>query len=67
MAACITLTFERDVPAAELEALRDKIRRVLRGEAVPGVEVAGQSATGGCAIEVSGSRALIPPGMAPGR
>jgi hypothetical protein len=42
MAKSITVTFQKDVPEAQLELLRDKIRKVLRGEAVPEAEVVGQ-------------------------
>lgn len=42
MAKTITVTFKNDVPESQLEALREKIRKVLRGEAVPEAEVVGQ-------------------------
>lgn len=42
MASEIKVTFKQDVPEAQLEALRDKIRKLLRGEAVPEAEVVGQ-------------------------
>ena len=42
MAKTITVTFENDMGEEELEGLREKIRMVLRGEAVPAAEVVGQ-------------------------
>jgi hypothetical protein len=38
----ITVTFDKDIPDEQLEELREKIRKVLRGEAVPEAEVVGQ-------------------------
>lgn len=46
MAKQITVSFDNDVPEKELEQLREKIRMVLRGEAVPEPEVVGQSRGG---------------------
>jgi len=42
MAKQITVTFDKDLPEAQLELLREKIRKVLRGESVPENEVVGQ-------------------------
>ncbi len=48
MGKTITVTFDNDVPEEALEAVREKIRKVLRGEAVPEAEVVGQwDPTGG--------------------
>ena len=38
----ITVSFEQDVPEEQLEELREKIRKILRGEAVAEAEVVGQ-------------------------
>ncbi len=38
----IQVNFESDVPEEQLEIIRDKIRKVLRGEAVAAEEVVGQ-------------------------
>jgi hypothetical protein len=42
MGKTITVTFETDVPEPQLEEIRNKIRLILRGEAVPEAEVVGQ-------------------------
>ena len=42
MAKTITVSFDQDLPEEHLEELREKIRKVLRGEAVPEAEVVGQ-------------------------
>jgi len=42
MPKTITVTFDKDIPDEELEQLREKVRKVLRGEAVPEAEVVGQ-------------------------
>ena len=42
MAKTITVSFDKDMPEESLEQLREKIRMVLRGEAVPEAEVVGQ-------------------------
>jgi hypothetical protein len=42
MAKTITVSFDNDMPEEGLEDLREKIRKVLRGEAVPEAEVVGQ-------------------------
>ncbi len=48
MAKSITVSFKDDVPEEQLEGIREKIRAVLRGEAVAEAEVVGQwDPTGG--------------------
>jgi hypothetical protein len=42
MGKTITVTFQDDLPEPQLEELRNKIRMILRGEAVPEAEVVGQ-------------------------
>ena len=42
MAKTITVTFDNDGPEEELNAIREKFRKVLRGEAVAEPEVVGQ-------------------------
>ena len=42
MGKTITVTFDDDIPEEQLEQVREKIKKVLRGEAVPEPEVVGQ-------------------------
>ncbi len=42
MGKTITVEFENDVPEEQLDVLREKIRKVIAGEAVPEDEVVGQ-------------------------
>ena len=42
MGKTITVTFQDEIPEPQLEELRNKIRMILRGEAVPEAEVVGQ-------------------------
>lgn len=44
MGSTINVNFNTDLPEEDLEMIRDKIRMLLRGEAIPAAEVLGQRA-----------------------
>jgi len=46
MGSTINVNFNTDLPEEDLEMFREKIRTILRGDAVPAAEVLGQVAPG---------------------